>query len=136
MVHVGELWRYITSLPPPPSHPLKTVIGNGLTEDLWRKMVDTYGVERVVEHYGATEMPGDALLQWFQFSSLDNSLQVFLNLHHDNYRMGRCGSCGFIPRHKDDNVLIQFDTESGKAYRIHGVLSVKIDLMEHGECRS
>ena len=49
-------------------------------------VLERFGIERVVEHYGATEMPASALTNW----------------------TGRPGYCGFIPPgHPDtDNVVL------------------------------
>jgi fatty-acyl-CoA synthase len=58
-------------------------------------VVQRFGIERVVEHYGSTEMPGDAVIQWF----------------------GRVGSCGYIPPsvvHSYAGVLIEYDVDQGR----------------------
>lgn len=68
MVYIGELWRYLTSADKGGANPnrsLKVIFGNGLNKSLWEEVVRRYGVEHVVEHFGATEMPAGALTNWF-----------------------------------------------------------------------
>ncbi|UFH60115.1 AMP-binding protein [Sulfurovum mangrovi] len=68
MVHIGELWRYLTSAEKGGTNPnrtLKVIFGNGLNKSLWEEVVKRYGIEHVVEHFGATEMPAGALTNWF-----------------------------------------------------------------------
>ncbi|MBD3792085.1 MAG: AMP-binding protein [Campylobacterales bacterium] len=68
MVHIGELWRYLTSTDKGgenPNRSLKVIFGNGLNRSLWEEVVKRYGIEHVVEHFGATEMPAGALTNWF-----------------------------------------------------------------------
>jgi acyl-CoA synthetase (AMP-forming)/AMP-acid ligase II len=76
-VYVGELWRYLNRQPSDHDrdNPLRVIFGNGLPLDLWERTVERYGIERVVEHFGATEMPAGALTNW----------------------TGRPGACGYIP---------------------------------------
>ncbi|MDY0401896.1 AMP-binding protein [Sulfurovum sp.] len=68
MVHIGELWRYLVSADrggKNPNRSLKVIFGNGLNRSLWEDVVKRYGIEHVVEHFGATEMPAGALTNWF-----------------------------------------------------------------------
>jgi acyl-CoA synthetase (AMP-forming)/AMP-acid ligase II len=78
-VYIGELWRYLHNhlkLARGAVPPIRVAFGNGLGADLWDEMVRTFQLQRVVEHYGATEMPAGALTNF----------------------VGRRGSCGFVPR--------------------------------------
>ena len=77
VVYIGELWRYLANRAGAerPASPLRVAFGNGLGEDLWAWAVEWFGLERVVEHFGATEMPAGALTNW----------------------AGRPGRCGYIP---------------------------------------
>ncbi|KAI3632033.1 hypothetical protein MIR68_009869 [Amoeboaphelidium protococcarum] len=92
MIHVGELWRYLTTLPAdkiPKEHPLRVIVGNGLKEETWRQVM-AMGIERIVEHYGSTEMPGDSVVQWFNV----------------------VGSCGYVPpqqKHLYSGVLVKYN---------------------------
>lgn len=62
-LYVGELGRYLVDAPPDPMarrHRLRAFMGNGLAADVWPRLVERSGVERVIEFYGATE--GNTLL--------------------------------------------------------------------------
>ncbi len=62
-VYVGELCRYLLAAAPAPAehaHRVHTFVGNGLRADVWPAFQRRFGVERIVEFYGATE--GNALL--------------------------------------------------------------------------
>jgi acyl-CoA synthetase (AMP-forming)/AMP-acid ligase II len=88
-VYIGEFWRYLMSQAAQPddaANPLKIIFGNGLTAPLWESVVQRFGIEHVVEHYGATEMPASALTNW----------------------TGRPGYCGFIPPEHPDaaNIIL------------------------------
>jgi fatty-acyl-CoA synthase len=68
MVYIGELWRYLVSADKGGANPnrsLKVIFGNGLNRSLWEEVTRRYGIEHVVEHFGATEMPSGALTNWF-----------------------------------------------------------------------
>nr|VFK63653.1 MAG: fatty-acyl-CoA synthase/solute carrier family protein 27 (fatty acid transporter), member 2 [Candidatus Kentron sp. TC] len=78
MVYIGELWRYLLNTPPradDAGHSLRTIFGNGLEGPLWELATKRFGITHVVEHFGTTEMPAGALINW----------------------TGRPGYCGFIP---------------------------------------
>eukprot|EP01135_Chromosphaera_perkinsii_P004916 Nk52_evm21s304 gene=Nk52_evmTU21s304 len=80
-VYIGELWRYVYQQEirgDENESPLEVIIGNGLRADLWTKVMKRFGLKRVVEHYGSTEMPGGAVLNW----------------------TNRPGSCGFYPNER------------------------------------
>jgi fatty-acyl-CoA synthase len=95
VVYIGELWRYLSSAPISSDEseiPLRIAFGNGLNQALWGKTVRRFGIQRVVEHYGATEMPAGALTNW----------------------TGCAGYCGFIPPdHPDSNDVLLVD-EAGQ----------------------
>ncbi|MDM5271882.1 AMP-binding protein [Sulfurovum sp. zt1-1] len=68
MVYIGELWRYLRTTDDGDMNPntsLKVIFGNGLNKTLWEEVIRRYGIEHVVEHFGATEMPAGALTNWF-----------------------------------------------------------------------
>lgn len=78
-VYIGELWRYLHNhlkRHDGPLPPIRVAFGNGLSAALWNEMATRFRLERIVEHYGATEMPAGALTNF----------------------VGRPGSCGFVPR--------------------------------------
>ena len=95
VVYIGELWRYLLNSPAQPedaNNPLKVIFGNGLSSGLWENTIERFGIERVVEHFGATEMPASALTNWTE----------------------RPGYCGFIPpSHPNAKDIVLVD-EQGK----------------------
>ena len=61
-VYVGELCRYLSFQEPSVeevNNPISKMVGNGLRPDLWDCFRNRFGVERIVEIYGASE--GNAL---------------------------------------------------------------------------
>ncbi|XP_063629102.1 long-chain fatty acid transport protein 1-like isoform X2 [Cydia splendana] len=56
--YIGEICRYLLAVPPSPSdraHRVRVIMGNGLRPQIWQEFVERFGVERVMEFYGATE---------------------------------------------------------------------------------
>ncbi len=95
VVYIGELWRYLSSSPQQPDdaeNPLRVIFGNGLTSPLWENIIARFGIEKVVEHYGATEMPASALTNW----------------------TGKPGYCGLIPPNHPDAKNVVLVNEQGK----------------------
>jgi fatty-acyl-CoA synthase len=94
-VYIGELWRYLATLPASADDaklPLRVIFGNGLHRSLWQSTVARFGIEHVVEHYGATELPAGALTNWTDTP----------------------GFCGFVPPdHADAGDLLLVD-EAGR----------------------
>ncbi|MGE0430875.1 MAG: AMP-binding protein [Planctomycetota bacterium] len=83
VVYIGELWRYLSRQPQRDDdhdNPLRIAFGNGLGADLWQPTVQRFGLAHIVEHWGATELPAGALLNWTD----------------------RPGFCGFVPRDHAD----------------------------------
>ncbi|KAJ3105766.1 hypothetical protein HDU97_007586 [Phlyctochytrium planicorne] len=80
-IYIGELWRYLLTQPNSPLDgtkefsPLRVIIGNGLRSEIWTTIKERFALDQIVEHYGSTEMPGDAVLNYFNCP----------------------GSCGFLP---------------------------------------
>ncbi|MBD0859736.1 long-chain-acyl-CoA synthetase [Gordonia sp. zg691] len=57
--YIGELSRYLLAQPEKPTdrrHSVHTVVGNGMRPDIWDEFRERFGVERVVEFYGASEL--------------------------------------------------------------------------------
>jgi fatty-acyl-CoA synthase len=95
-LYVGETLRYLVHAPARPEergHGLRLFVGNGLRADVWPEVQRRFGVERIVEFYGATE--GNHLL---------------VN------RTGKVGSCGrLLPIFRgplDGLALVRFDHEA------------------------
>jgi len=103
MCYIGELWRYILNRYTEGKRTtLKVIFGNGLNKELWDSVTSRYGIEHVVEHFGATEMPAGALTNWYDIS----------------------GYCGYLPKDDpkaQDMILVDEayqkvkDTQSGQA---------------------
>jgi fatty-acyl-CoA synthase len=104
MIYIGELWRYIYNQPATPhdkDNILRVIIGNGLRADIWSKIVERFGIELVVEHYGQTEMI---------------AAHPIMNCYN------KVGSCGFIPledvwNKQNDEKLIRYDVEVDTVHR-------------------
>lgn len=60
--YVGETLRYLLANPPHPDdrtrHKVRLAFGNGLRADVWERFRSRFGVETIVEFYGATEGVG------------------------------------------------------------------------------
>ena len=56
--YIGELCRYLIAAPYRPeekAHSLRLAIGNGLSEEVWRTVLERFGPLRVLEFYASTE---------------------------------------------------------------------------------
>ena len=56
--YIGELCRYLIAAPSHPeekAHRLRLAIGNGLSEEVWRTVLERFGPLRVLEFYASTE---------------------------------------------------------------------------------
>lgn len=101
MIYIGELWRYLQNQPKTENdlnHSLRVIVGNGLRSDVWTEIVQRFGIKLVVEHYGSTEMPGDAVLNYFN----------------------QIGSCGFVPPavwKEREAKIIKFNVETETVIR-------------------
>lgn len=57
--YIGELCRYLLAQPERPSdrqHAVRVMVGNGLRPEVWDTFAERFGVDRVVEFYGASEL--------------------------------------------------------------------------------
>ncbi|MBF6300681.1 long-chain-acyl-CoA synthetase [Nocardia amamiensis] len=57
-IYIGELCRYLLNQPAKPTdrqHLVRLVVGNGLRPELWDEFEMRFGIERIVEFYGASE---------------------------------------------------------------------------------
>jgi len=123
MVYIGELWRYIHNQPvheDDAKNPLRVIAGNGLRPEIWEAIVERFDIERVVEHYGQTEM---------------------IAAHPTINSYGKVGSCGFIPpeiwKNQNEDILVKYDVEKDEVYRdpLTG-FCVRSPIGEPGECIS
>jgi fatty-acyl-CoA synthase len=56
--YIGELCRYLLHAPEHPDerrHKVRVCIGNGLRPEIWEPFQERFGIERIIEFYGATE---------------------------------------------------------------------------------
>lgn len=56
--YIGEICRYLLSAPETPEekeHSLQIMFGNGLRKNIWNQFTTRFGIDRIVEFYGATE---------------------------------------------------------------------------------
>ena len=56
--YIGELCRYLVAAsdgPEEKAHRLRLAIGNGLSEDVWRALLNRFGPLRILEFYASTE---------------------------------------------------------------------------------
>uniref|UniRef100_A0A0C9QIP9 Long-chain-fatty-acid--CoA ligase n=1 Tax=Fopius arisanus TaxID=64838 RepID=A0A0C9QIP9_9HYME len=56
--YIGEICRFLLSLPPSPNdtaHNVRLMYGNGLRPQIWESFVKRFNVEQIGEFYGATE---------------------------------------------------------------------------------
>lgn len=110
--YIGELCRYLVNQPPHPlesSHSLRLAVGNGLRPEVWHTFQERFGVEQIVEFYGATE---------------SNAAMVNLS--------GREGSVG-KPFPGMKIALVQFDTETEEVVRDANGYCLRCGLGEPGE---
>lgn len=119
MIYIGELWRYIYNQPATEydrDNKLRVIIGNGLRSDIWTKIVERFGIELVVEHYGQTEMI---------------AAHPMMNCYN------KVASCGFIPpeiwHNQNDEKLVKFDIEADQVYRNADGFCEVADIGEPGE---
>ncbi|RJO80381.1 long-chain-acyl-CoA synthetase [Nocardia panacis] len=57
-IYIGELCRYLLNQPPKPAdrqHRVRLCVGNGLRPELWDEFKQRFGIDRIVEFYGASE---------------------------------------------------------------------------------
>jgi fatty-acyl-CoA synthase len=112
--YIGEFCRYLMNQPQRADdrqHRVRAAFGNGLRGDIWPRFQERYGIERIIEFYGATE--GNATLVNFE---------------------GRVGSVGRYPFKFMTNArLVRFDVESESHVRDARGLCVECAPGEVGE---
>ncbi|XP_066923311.1 long-chain fatty acid transport protein 1-like [Clytia hemisphaerica] len=100
VVYIGELWKYLLSQPPRDTdrrHKIRIAVGNGLRKNMVGPVKKRFGVQRIVELYGATD--GNA---------------VMINL--DNVP-GAVGFYYFLFPFLNQNCLVKVDVETGEIIR-------------------
>ena len=117
IVYIGELCRYLMAQPERPEdrqHQVRVGFGNGLRSDIWDKFKARFGVQTMIEFYGATES----------------------NVKLMNFD-GTTGACGRIPpyaaKHFNHIAFVKYDTETGEPLRGEDGLCQRAALGEAGE---
>ncbi|WP_026918328.1 long-chain-acyl-CoA synthetase [Gordonia shandongensis] len=57
--YIGELCRYLLAQPAKPAdrgHSVRVMVGNGMRPEIWDEFTERFGIDRVVEFYGASEL--------------------------------------------------------------------------------
>ncbi|GAA1480898.1 long-chain-acyl-CoA synthetase FadD6 [Gordonia sinesedis] len=57
--YIGELCRYLLAQPEKPTdrqHSVRLAVGNGMRPDIWETFATRFGIDRIVEFYGASEL--------------------------------------------------------------------------------
>jgi acyl-CoA synthetase (AMP-forming)/AMP-acid ligase II len=110
-IYIGELCRYLMNNPAHPrdrDHRVHAISGNGLRPEIWREFKARFGIDRIVEFYGATEgncitlnamgvtgsvgpkLPGMALARW------DEASGTFVRDAHGRVVKTRAGEPGVL----------------------------------------
>ncbi|MBF6079109.1 long-chain-acyl-CoA synthetase [Nocardia beijingensis] len=93
-IYIGELCRYLVNQPAKPTdrrHSIRLAVGNGLRPELWDEFKSRFGIDRIVEFYGASE-----------------SNIAFVNA----FGVDRTAGFGPLPY-----AVVEYDEETGKAKR-------------------
>ena len=57
--YIGELCRYLLAQPAKPvdrAHAVRVIVGNGMRPEIWEEFAQRFGIDRIVEFYGASEL--------------------------------------------------------------------------------
>ena len=105
MQYIGEMCRYLTVAPPTPydrAHKLRVAFGNGLRQDVWQPFKDRFGIDTIIELYGATEGIGA------QF-----------NISRNDFSRGAIGRYNLISGLLNDlsQALVKFDHDADEPWR-------------------
>lgn len=119
-IYIGEIWRYICNQPRRSTdrdNTLRVIAGNGLNAAVWKEVQERFGVQKIVEHYGQTEMI---------------SAHPMINCY------GRPGSCGFVPpsvwnRRQHPECLVKYDVENDVVMRDKDGFCIRCGPDEVGE---
>jgi acyl-CoA synthetase (AMP-forming)/AMP-acid ligase II len=127
--YVGETLRYLLAVPPRPDdrtrHNVRLAFGNGLRADVWERFRGRFGVETIVEFYGATEGVGGTFnYNRNSFSAgaigsigsltnlLMSSMYAFVKVDWDTeepYRDPKTGFCVKVPTGEPGELLAKLD---------------------------
>lgn len=117
ITYIGELLRYLISAKESPyekKHKVRGIYGNGLRPDVWKVVQERFGINKIIEFYGASE--GNI--------SLTN-----VDSHY--------GSIGRIPPYAAKAMptkIVKFDVENEKIMRNSNGFCIECENDETGEC--
>jgi acyl-CoA synthetase (AMP-forming)/AMP-acid ligase II len=119
LVYIGELCRYLANTDPTPAeqnNPLKVMVGNGLRPDVWDIFKNRFGVNRIVEIYGASE--GNALFmnllnkdKTIGMTNADVAL-IEYDVAEDEILKGDDGFCKKILTHDPGLLIVRIGPDS------------------------
>jgi len=113
--YIGELCRYLLNQPPhieDRNHNVYKICGNGLRPEIWKEFKERFGIRRVHEHFGATEIRG-------MFCNYFNR-DCTIGINFDPYALVKYDIDADVP-FRDENGFFQ-RVEKGEA----GLLLMKI----------
>ena len=116
ITYIGELFRYLISAPKnefEKQHNIRGMYGNGLRPDVWKVVQDRFGINNIIEFYGASE--GNVSL-----TNVDS----------------RFGSIGRIPPYAKNALptkIVKFDVVNEKVVRNEDGFCIECENNEAGE---
>lgn len=116
ITYIGELFRYLISAPKnefEKQHNIRGMYGNGLRPDVWKVVQDRFGINNIIEFYGASE--GNVSL-----TNVDS----------------RFGSIGRIPPYAKNALptkIVKFDVVNEKVVRNEDGFCIECEDDEAGE---
>lgn len=104
-VYVGEILRYLLAAPSSPldrQHQVRSIFGNGLRPDVWKRFRDRFGITQVLEFFNSTE-----------------AMLALANPSWNDFTAHAVGHHGFLQRWKYHNeyVPVAVDAETGEIVR-------------------
>ena len=128
--YVGETFRYLLAAPPQIDHTsgenldkknkVRLAYGNGLRQDVWKRVQERFDIGAIAEFYSATE-----------------STSATWNLSRNNYRLGAVGFSGalasYLLRSKLAIVKVDWETETPFRDPANQSFCIKLPRGESGE---
>ncbi|KAI9024663.1 AMP-dependent synthetase and ligase [Hyaloraphidium curvatum] len=119
--YIGELCRYLLTPPPNPAvdrgHKATKALGNGLRPDVWLEFRNRFGIETIIEFYGATDTNAS-----------------LINVSKDDSGVGVVGIQGPLMRRLlGSPVIVKFDVETEMPVRGKNGFCIEADYGEPGE---
>lgn len=107
ITYVGETARYLLAAPPSPldqQHNVRSMYGNGLRPDVWKKFQERFNIPEIVEFFNSTE-----------------GVFSLVNFARGDHLAAAVGHHGFIVRRmtRDTHIPVLIDTVTGDIARDH-----------------